>query len=166
MKLYEIAEAVQLILTSEVDPETGEITELGLQQLEALDLAKEKKALAVAHYILGERAEAAAVKSEADRLAQRAKVIANRAGRMERYLATHLDAGETYKDAVAQISWGTSTALELNADLEANPARLPKKYQRVKVEADKVALTKALKAGDKLAAKLGALVTRRHIRVQ
>ena len=145
MKLYEISDAIERVLAEYVDPETGEITDEGIEQLEKLELDRKEKALAVAAYLKGERAEAEAIGAEVKRLAQRQKTHERRAQRLEDYLAwAGVVPGEKLEDARSAISWRKSTRV-----LVENVEALPEEFVRTKVEKspDKVALKKALQSG-------------------
>lgn len=147
MKLYEIDDAIELILAQSVDTETGEIMEEALEELEKLEMDRDRKALAVARYLLGERAEGDAVNLQADRLRDRALRHHARADRLERYLQSHLPAGHALRDDVAEIKWSRSQSVEVDEG-----AHLPDEYIRRKVTAspNKVALGAALKLGKQI----------------
>lgn len=160
MKLFEIAVQIEAVLATHVDHETGEITDEGIAALEELEMAKKEKALAVAHYLIGEKAEAEAVKAQAERLALRAASHNRRADRLLKYLGDHLEPGEVYRDDVVQLKWRKSTAVEMHESAE-----VPEEFLRVKTitEPDKPKIRDALKAGAKLS--FAALVKRQHLSV-
>ena len=68
MKLYELADQIEFLINSHIDPETGELSEDCVTELAALEVAFEEKAVNVALYIKGLRAAADAVKAEALKL--------------------------------------------------------------------------------------------------
>jgi hypothetical protein len=111
MKLFEIPEAIELLLAEEVDRETGEITEDTLAKLEELEMAFDDKALAVAAYLKGEKAEAEAVQRQADLLSKRAKAHNNRAKSLLGYLEHYLPDGRELSDSTSQIKWRKSTTV-------------------------------------------------------
>lgn len=143
MKLYEIAQEIEEAILAHVDPETGEITDAGIAALEELEGKLEEKALHVAAYIKGERAEAEAIREEERRLAQRRKAIENRAARLEEYLRHHIAAGTKLHDSRVEIGWRRSAKCEvLDEDLIPPDFRVP--------QPDKINLgeaKKAIKAG-------------------
>ena len=143
MRLYEISDAIERVLLAGTDQETGEIMPEALAELEALEMARDEKALAVAAYLIGERVEADAIEDQAERLQRRAQTHRNRAARLEEYLAAHLEQGCKLSDARVEISWRRSKAVEL----DCVPESLPIAYQRLKIEADKLGLRKTLEAG-------------------
>lgn len=150
MKLYEISDKIEQVLIAGTDRETGEISDEALAALDELEGAFEAKALNVAAYIKGEEAEAEAVLTESQRLAQRAKLHQRRADRLRSYLAGHLSArthpSEQPKlaDARCAIRWRRSERVEV-----PDASLIPAEYIREKVvrEPDKVALKKALSTG-------------------
>ena len=88
--LFEIA---QDILEC-VDPERGEI--LDVEKLDALQMEREAKLEGVALWIKDMKAEAAAVKEEADKLTARKKVLENKMEGLKAWLLMALD-GEKLK---------------------------------------------------------------------
>ena len=75
MHLYEINSEIALLLQQlEVDPETGEILASSdeiIQQLNALDMERSRILEYLAKVVIETRAEAAALKAEEERLAER-----------------------------------------------------------------------------------------------
>lgn len=113
MKLYEIDERLEALLLQATNRETGEIDEAVWPEIEALELAREKKLLDLACYQMGELRESEAVKAQADALARRAKIHKNRAERLKQFLATQVPQGQKLRDPRAQIGWRKSTAVEV-----------------------------------------------------
>lgn len=138
MKLYELTEAMR-DFELEVD-EDGVIT--NGDELDALKMKWEEKMENVALYIKNLRAEAEAVKKEKQALADRQRVLDNKADWLKQYLQNNLH-GEKYSTSRVAISYRKSQAVVCEA-----PEKLPEQYQRIKVEADKTALKDALKAGE------------------
>lgn len=90
VKLYELSEARDILdqfLLEEDGVETPEIADLFAQLAGAIDEKVERTAL----WIKEREAEAAAIKLEEQRLAQRRKVIENRVDRTKRYLELQLE---------------------------------------------------------------------------
>jgi len=146
LKLYEIADEIELILSRDVDRDTGEITDETLAKLESLEMARDAKALAVAAYLKGELAEAEAVRVEAYKLQKRAEGHANRAKRLVEYLGQNIPSDAApIADARSRIAWRTNPPKVVIDDPEAVPAE----YRRVipeRSEPDKAALKSALKS--------------------
>lgn len=147
--LFAIDEAIETLLNRSVTPE-GEIDESALAELEALEMERDKKCLAVGAYSLGQLVEADAIcahadaiAAQADKMRQRAQVHRNHAERLKQYLAAHLPVGTTLEDARVSIRWRKSDGLAVT-----NPeATMEAGYVRVKREVDKVAAKEAIKAG-------------------
>jgi hypothetical protein len=86
MKLYEIADQIERFMASAIDPETGEISDEALAELDALEMDFDAKALNVAKFIRGEQAEAQAIKDAAQANLDRAASHQRRAERLTGYL--------------------------------------------------------------------------------
>ena len=85
MKLYEIDEAI----LNCIDTETGEI--IDADQLDKLQMERDTKLENVACWIKDLKAEAEAIKTEKQILANRQKVAENKAESLKKYLAYALD---------------------------------------------------------------------------
>jgi hypothetical protein len=118
--LFSIADEIEEILAHEVDPETGELTEAAIERLEGLELSRDRKALEVAAYLKGERAEGGKIEEVAQGLLDRAKIHYARADRLERYVATCVPPGEKLSDARAEIRWHRSQMVHV-----ANESQVP-----------------------------------------
>ena len=151
MKLYEIADEIELILSREVDFETGEVTDETLAKLEELEMARDEKALAVAAYLKGELSEADAVMREVEILKKRADGHKKRAARLVGYLEQYIPAeSEPLSDARSQISWRKNPPSVVIQEERL----LPNAYLRVipeTTEPDKKAIKEMLKSGKKVA---------------
>ena len=86
--LYEIDNEI----LSCVDMETGEI--LDTEKLDALQMEREKKLEGVALWVKDLKAEAAAVKEEADKLTARKKALDNKIESIKTWLLIALDGGK------------------------------------------------------------------------
>lgn len=150
MKLYEIADEIELILAREVDHETGEITDETIEKLADLEMARTDKALAVAAYLKGELAEADAVLREVDALKKRADGHKKRAARLVSYLEGNLPRDEgPISDARSRITWRKNPPRVV---LDPNQV-VPEEYLRVipeTSEPDKKAIKAALVDGKAL----------------
>ena len=156
MKLWEMDERLEAMIHEATDRETGEISEEALFEIEHLEMDREKKLLSLAGYIKGERAEAAAVATQAERLSDRAKSHNRRADRLQKYMERHLKRGEEMRDDRHWLHWRKSTAVEvldekkLPAEFMVQPPQPPLPDKRP----DKKALAAALKNGDVPGARL------------
>lgn len=158
MKLFAIHDEIERILTMESDRETGEITGEALEKLDALELALEAKALAIAAYLKGEIAEGEAVAEQARRLGERARRHKNRAERLKAYLAKHCE-GRSFRDDKSEIGWRKSTSVEIEDE-----AALPIDCVEHKTVPLKKEIAAKIKAGGEVPG--ARLVTRQHLQVR
>ena len=145
--LYDIDIELQLIMTEAEElaiENEGEITEIIANKLGELQQERSVKIGNICRYIKSLNGEAEMVKTEAKNLTERARVTENKANALKVYLSGFIPAGQKYADENSQISWRKSESVIIN-----DGAIIPENYQRVKVEADKTAIKKALKSGDK-----------------
>lgn len=106
MRLYEIAEQVEMILARDVDHETGEIGDDAIAALDDLEMERSAKLLALAAYAKGENAEAQAITLEMEKLKKRAQAHVNRGQRLVKYMADNFpkDAAKI-SDSRSVIKW-------------------------------------------------------------
>lgn len=116
MKLYEVNMAIQSALDRlDFDPETGEIgenTEAVLQELDSLELERDRILEYVAKVALNIRSDAAALKTEEERLSKRRKALE----RKEEKLVSILDrecGGEKKDLGFATVSYRKSESVEV-----------------------------------------------------
>ena len=147
MKIYEIPSTLSDLLDRlDADPDTGEVDGDALAAYTEYQGAATEKLEATACYVRELEAEAEAIKAEEDRLAKRRKALENKSSRLKTYMMPALEAmGGKVKGVMASVRIGKSQAVTV-FDLDA----LPDAFKRVvtKVDPDKVALKKALKAGE------------------
>lgn len=138
--LYEINKAIFEC----VDAETGEI--IDIEALDALMMERDEKLENVACYIKNLLADADALKSEKDKLADREKRCRKKADSLTRYLSDNLQ-GAAFSTAKCEISFRKSEKVEVE-DVTLLPAEL----LRVKTsyESDKDAIKAAIKAGQEI----------------
>ena len=106
MTIYEIDQAIMEC----VDLETGEI--IDTEQLDKLQMEREKKLENVACWIKDLKAEAEALKNEKQALAERQRVAENKAESLKKWLAYALQ-GEKFKTPKCAISFRKSEAVEV-----------------------------------------------------
>lgn len=148
MKLFEYDAQIELILSRHVDPETGEIGDEAIELLDSLELERDEKALQVARYLKGEKAEGEAVEAQGKALLERAARHKNRAERLRAYIENNLPVGHAIRDDVSDLRWRKSQAVELEPEVAAHPyAKLPPEYVRTKHEPDKASMKADLKEG-------------------
>lgn len=140
MTIYEIDQAIMEC----IDLETGEI--IDTDQLDKLQMEREKKLENVACWIKDLKAEAEALKNEKQALAERQRVAENKAESLKKWLAYALDR-KAFKSTRASVSFRKSQAVEI-----ADIYKLDENYLRYKEpEADKTAIKEAIKAGKTVA---------------
>jgi len=163
MNLYEIDKNLTVVMSRAEEyaiEHDGEIPETLGQMLDNLEAEKDVKISNVCKYIKNQLAFAEAIKAEAKALTDRARSIANRAEWMKTvYLANSLN-GEKWEDANSKVSYRKSESVKLDVE----PEKLPVEFQRVKVDADKTEIKKALKAGGAVAG--ASLITKQNIQIK
>ena len=147
MRLYDIDKALEEAIEKAFDPETGElIDETAMEDIAALQLARDQKVEGIALWVKNLTAEAEALKREKDSFAAREKVAKNKAERLKGYLLWALN-GEKFKTDKVAISYRTSESVVASEDLDVS--KLDERYLRHPApELDKTAVKEALKAGE------------------
>lgn len=147
MRLYDIDKALEEAIERAFDPETGElIDETAMEDIAALQLARDQKIEGIALWVKNLTAEAEALKKEKDAFAAREKAAKNKAERLKGYLAYAL-AGQKFKTDKVAISYRTSEAVIFTDEIDIE--QLPEEYiRRSAPELDKAAVKEALKAGE------------------
>lgn len=139
--------------------EDGTLPEADFEALEALNAERDRKIDNIALYYKELQIEATALKAEADKLTQRAKIATNKAERLKKYLADSMD-GQPYESAKNKISWRTSESVEIDEKA------LPKKYftKKVELKPDKTGIKELLRGGMKI--KGAQLVKKNNIQIK
>ena len=142
MTLYELTEKMRGFELN-IDDETGEI--LNADELDRLEMERNEKIENVCLYIKN-------LKSEADAIANEASVLRARKNRAERkiewlrgYVQDNLH-GEKFSTPKVDITYCKSQVVVCD-----DPEKLDARFQRVKIEADKSEIKKALKGGESVA---------------
>lgn len=145
MKLYEINSQLErlLMLDTEraVDTETGEI--LTAEEVDQLQMDRNEKIENCLLFSKNMNAEADAIKVEIDKLTARMKACKNKADWAREYVQNTLH-GEKFKTARVAVSYGKTKSVHISFE---DMALLPETYRKVKYEADKTALKKAIEGG-------------------
>jgi hypothetical protein len=152
LTIYDIDDRLRELeyeLTEAYDEDTGEIlneerASAVMAEMDALDMARDKKiegALLLRQELLEEKAS---LDNEIKRLTARKKKRDRRAERLKDYVTTALG-GEKFKTDKISVSYRKSESVDI-----AEGAEIPDEYVRVKVEANKTELKKALKSGVKI----------------
>ena len=141
MTIYEIDQAIMEC----VDLETGEI--IDTEQLDKLQMEREKKLENVACWIKDLKAEAEALKNEKQALAERQRVAENKAESLKKWLAYALQ-GEKFKTPKCAISFRKSEAVEVTDEGLNNLMKEHDELLTYKApEPNKTAIKQALKDG-------------------
>ena len=164
MKLYELNHEIAQIESKYMDfaeSNEGDVTDFPMQAaLDNLEGEREEKIINLALWFKNCGAEESAIAEERKKLQAREKTLKSRQDWLKTVLAHEVKEGEKLKDPRVNISWKASEAVELTVE----PELLPLEYQKVKVEADKVALKKALKNGTVI---IGAtIINRQNLQVK
>ena len=109
MTIYEIDNAILEC----IDMETGEI--IDTEQLDKLQMEREKKLENVACWIKDLKAEAEALKNEKQALAERQKVAENKAESLKKWLAYVLD-GQKFSTSKCAVSFRKTEVVEVTPD--------------------------------------------------
>ena len=141
-KLNSINNSIVSIIASNVDEETGEISEDVIEQLDKLQLSKDEitKVAGISYHqykMLGEQ-----VAAEKKRLYDLEKSYKSSMESFKRILEKILD-GDTYECENFKVSYRKSTSLDLDDGVDI--IEVPTQFQRVKIELDKTALKEHLK---------------------
>lgn len=159
MTLYELTEAMENF-DLDIDEETGEI--LNADELDQLQVEHDEKLKNCVYYYKNMMAEAAALKAEKQKLAERQKTAENKAEWIKHYIANDLK-GEKFEpedDVTIKVTYRKSESVEC-----ADIYKVPDEYIRYKEpELDKARIKKALKAGDTVDGCV--LVTKSNIQIK
>ena len=141
MKLYEIDEAI----LNCIDMETGEI--IDADQLDKLQMERDTKLENVACWIKDLKAEAEAIKTEKQILANRQKVAENKAESLKKYLAYALG-GKKFSTAKCAVSFRNTESVEVTEEgLEALMKEHDELLTYKAPEPNKTAIKQAIKDG-------------------
>lgn len=162
MTLYEINAELEALIAESIDPETGELT-IDPEKLDELNIQRDEKIEGIALYIKDLKAEAAAIKAEMDNLKARHDAAKNKAERLTEYLKINLN-GEKFSTAKVAISYRNSTSVDINPDVFFARSVNAKYFRLRDPEADKKAISDALKAGASIEG--AVLVTKNSINIK
>ena len=141
MTLYEISEALMACF----DPESGDLVDV--DAFEELQMERDQKIENIACWIKDLISDAAAIREEEKSLADRRRVLENKAESLKSYLGRFLNAGEKYSSARCAVSWRKSQKVEVNmAELWKDP-RVENYLLYRDPEPNKTAIKDAIKAG-------------------
>lgn len=110
MKIYPISQMVEDLLAAYTDEETGEITateEELAERMDALNIDFDQRIRDLRNEYINVMSEAAAIKNEKMRLAERQRIAEKKADWLKRYIA-YLTQGEFYQKDDVRISYRKS----------------------------------------------------------
>lgn len=139
MKLYEIDEALQACF----DEETGEL--LNPEGFEALTEAREDKIESLCLWVKELTAEAAALKAEKQAFEARQRAAERKAKNLKDYIA-HILNGQKFKTTKCAVTFRATSSVNIT-DLLSIPAE----FVEMDIKPDKMAIKKALAAGQEVA---------------
>lgn len=145
MNLYEINDA--LVNAIQIDAETGEIT--NAEEVEAIQMALDEKVENIALWIKNLKADAEAIKTEKERLAERQRVAENKAKSLTRYLESFLG-GRKFETPRVAIGYRKSTSVEVDERFLGWALENKREFVREKFDVDKTAIKDALKNGEEV----------------
>lgn len=151
MTLYEISADIRKMLQEGFvcDEETGELLFDGSEGLQALQMAREQKVLAIAKVMKETQNELEAFEVErkalAKRMIARAAAMERKIEWLQRCLQQNVAEGEKLNDGIIALSWRKTTSVEIAVAVES----LPDAFVKIAVTrtADKTALKAALQGG-------------------
>lgn len=139
LTLFEIDSRIREVIESSTD-EHGVLSDDGDRELDALFEKREEKLLAYGCVIKEIRAEAAAVKDEAERMRKRAQVILNREKDLKLRLGEALGPGNKLRDNRVSLYWNRSEVVVID-----DPKAVPWELRRLTDVPDLVAIKAKLK---------------------
>lgn len=146
MNIYEIDREIMEC----VDTETGEV--IDIEKLGELQLAREAKVEGIALWVKNIAAAAQNIRDEEKRLAERRRVLENKAESLKKYLADAL-AGQSFETAKCRLSFRSSASVVID-DEEALTDWLTKNYRddciKYSASVDKKAVGQILANGVKV----------------
>lgn len=142
--LYSISGEMLRAIRNYQSADSQEEVQAAALELDKLEIARDEKLAGCCAYLQNLRAEVDMLDSELARLTARKNTITKRADSFKEYIGVCLSPGEKWSNALHQISWRNSEALEIEPN-----ARIPEAYIRVKEvrEPDKRQIIQDLKCG-------------------
>lgn len=163
MTIFEIDRQILEMVENSVDPETGELV-LDEEKLEKLSMEKDRKIENLLMLYKDTLAQADAIKSEVDALAERQKSLMNKAERLKTFAGVVLR-GEPFETAKVKVSYKNSESVETTEEFIAWAKANRDDLLRYKEpEADKKKIKEALKNGDSLRG--ASIVTKQGMQIK
>ncbi|MCD8013341.1 MAG: siphovirus Gp157 family protein [Lachnospiraceae bacterium] len=157
MKLYEVNQKIEEIFEEVLDPETGEILvptgEVQWEQLEALEMEKQRILEYLAKLVLNTRAESSALKEEEERLKKRRSRLDAKESRIMDALKRECG-GQKTPLGVATMYYRNNKRLEVSDPQKAirwlKRHKMPECYRVPEPEVAKDSVKKLINAGTKV----------------
>jgi len=146
LNLFELTQEFQLLQDMayyEAEENEGEISEGVSDALDAIEADRDQKIENTICLYKNIASDSEAIGLEINRLTARKKALDSQANRVKDWLRINT-LGEKLSYPRGEIRWRKSESVHIDCD----PSDLDKRFQRVKVEADKTGLKKAIKAGE------------------
>lgn len=166
INLYEIGTMYQdgmRIAEEMVNPETGELPPDWAKFLDEIAEVREVKILNIARFIKNLEAEHDAIKSEAKKLAERAKSTGNKAEWLKKYLVANVPEGETFSDSNTEIKWRKSASTEVLDIIKL--AAIDIRFVKTEVKPVAAEVKKAIQDGF-IPADVAVIVTRQNMQIK
>lgn len=157
MKLYEIDEQIEQL----INRETGEIEDF--EAFQNLQMEREQKIENIALWIKNLDAEASAVNTEKQKLAERETVLKNKVKRLKEYLSVIL-AGDKFTTARVAVNYRKSTAVTVKDGFLEWAKANAQQFVKAKYDVDKTAIKDALNSGQ--AVEGAELVYKQNIQIK
>lgn len=184
MIIYPIAEQLERLMESIIDPETGELVEVWIDPstgesytlneetlqtiIETMQMDFEEKIVNIRNEYINLTAEAEALKAEKAKLAKRQKRAEDSAERMKRWLA-YLLKGEKFQKDTCKISYRESKEVVFDDEdpdkfIEWAEKNAPDLLKYTKPEPKKMDIKKAISMGEQI--EFASLKTNKNIQVK
>jgi dsDNA-specific endonuclease/ATPase MutS2 len=144
--LYEIAGMYRSII--DMEPESDEEYSAMMSALDEVHAELTEKADHIVRYIRNLNAEAEALKAEEAALYKKRRAVENKAERLKAYLAAQMTLCglKELKAGLFKLRFQpTIPAISITDE-----SAIPEKFQKLKIEIDKIAIRDALKAGEEV----------------
>lgn len=156
MKLYEVNQGIEeLIAMLEPDPETGEVTATDevIERLHALEMERSRILEYLVKLVLNCRAEAASIRAEEKRLAERRHSLENREDRLMQIIDRECD-GQKTDCGVATVNYRATSRVDVSDSKKAISWLKRHKhtdcYRTPEPEVSKTEVKKLLAAGESI----------------
>lgn len=145
LRLYQIADQYQFLLSDLYDYETGVVNETALAKLNELSGSIEDKAINITRLFKELEASAEAIEKERKAMQSRESALKNQVKSLKEYLRNNMARCEIKKIECPQFSISLQTnppSVEIT-----NESEIPEEYNKVKVELDVSKIKEDLKNG-------------------